>query len=68
MMSCAFGGAWFFFSGLTLAWLRVLWGVITLVFLPMTGFGGFMAWAALYTNIDAGTARKLPGQEARPEQ
>jgi hypothetical protein len=32
----------------------------------MTGFGWFMAWAALYTNIDAGTAQKVPTEEAGP--
>jgi hypothetical protein len=39
---------------------------MTLFCLPMTGFGWIMAWAAIYTNIDAGKAQKLPSAEARP--
>lgn len=66
-ISCAFGGAWFFFSGMTLSAPRGIWIIITLFCLPMAGFGWFMAWAAIYTNIDAGTARKAPAEAAKPE-
>jgi hypothetical protein len=65
-ISCAFGGAWLFFSGITLSAPRGIWIILTLVLLPMTCFGWFMAWAAIYTNIDAGKARPLPSEEARP--
>jgi hypothetical protein len=58
LFSCAFGGGWFFFTGLTLSMPRAVWIALTILLVPMTGFGWFMAWAAIYTNIDAGTARK----------
>jgi hypothetical protein len=58
IFSCAFGGAWFFFSAGLLSAPRPLWVVLTLFCAIGAGFGWFMAWAALYTNIDAGTAQK----------
>jgi hypothetical protein len=58
LFSCGFGGAWLFFSGLTLSAPRALWVLVTLFCVPVVGISWFMAWAAIYTNIDAGTARK----------
>lgn len=65
-MSCGSVGAWFIFSALTLSAPRALWVAITVFCLLLAGLNWFMAWAAIYTNIDAGTARKVPSEEARP--
>jgi hypothetical protein len=66
VFSCGFGGMWFFFSGLTLSLPRAIWIFLTLFCATAVGVVWFMAWAAIYTNIDAGTARKSSGQEQTP--
>jgi hypothetical protein len=71
LLSCAFGGCWLFFSGCLLAdrshWvISVVWILLTIFCVAAFGAGWFMPWAALYTNIDAGTARSIPGEQARP--
>ena len=65
LITFGFGGAWFLFVGLTLEmpWFSIL---VSIFCLAPIGVSWFMPWAALYTNIDAGTAQNIPGEQARP--
>ncbi|HVZ34613.1 MAG TPA: hypothetical protein VG963_19425, partial [Polyangiaceae bacterium] len=67
LFSCAFGGMWFLSAGLLLDAPRWLWVLITAFILLPIGCVWFAAWAAIYTNIDAGTAQPISGQEQGPK-
>lgn len=58
-------GLWLVFSTFLMAMPLGFWVLVTVLTLGMMGACIYVSWAALYTNVDLGTARSVPGTRDR---